>query len=258
VEVVPGRPAGETEVVDVDGPWSVAPGAVLTLDEALRREEVATTGDRVLVMATGCNAAPAVMHRKCGIGRVSGVVPFLPVTVENVGIGHSAHVSVTGYVATAPFPAEGVSTPVVVSLLDRRQVACLDRTEPHYERRCLEGRRFPLELATGERPAAYHLYGSRWGVVASGGTPLPLRRQQDLFDRLRELPGAGDVLGSLAAVRPTVAGLAGEAGRAARRTVPEWLLARGAVMSASFESVLPRVDRDHGWAPGGGTGETGA
>jgi hypothetical protein len=256
VEVVPGRPAGEAKVVDMDGRWSVASGAVLTLDEALWREEVATSGDRVLVMATGSNAAPAVMHRKCGIGRVSGVVPFLPATVENVGIGHSAHVSVTGYVAAAPFPAEGVSTQVVVSLLDRRQLACLDRTEPNYERRRLDGRRFPLELATGERPAAYHLYESRWGVVAPGGIPLTLRPQPDLFDRLRELPGAGDVLAPPADVRAVMAGLAGEAGGAARQMVREWLHAGGAVMPARFEGALPQVDPAYGWAMPGGTGET--
>lgn len=158
----------------MEGRWSAAPGAVLPLDEVLRREGVAPTEARALVVAIGSNAAPAVMHRKCALGRVSAVVPFLPATVEEVALGHSAHVSVTGYVAAAPFPAEGASTGVTVSLLDCQQVACLDETESNYERRCVDGERFPLELATGERPVTYHLYESRWGVVAPGAAPVVL------------------------------------------------------------------------------------
>lgn len=239
LEVVPGRSSGEAGVVDVDRRWSAAPGGALTLDEALRREGVVATGGRTLVVATGSNGAPAVMARKCGLGRVSAVVPFLPATVENIAIGHSAHVSVTGYLAAAPFPAEGVSTRVVVSLLDDRQLACLDQTEPNYERRWVDGERFPLELATGERPAAYHVYESRWGVVAPGGVPLTLHPQHELFERLAELLGAGDVLGPPADVRTTTAGLAGEAGGPGRQAVRDWLHAAGAVMPARLGGPPP-------------------
>ncbi len=239
LEVQPGRPTGEAEVADVEARWSPVAGTVVALDGALRREDVATTGGRTVVVATGSNAAPAVLHRKCGLGGVSGVVPFLPATVGNLAIGHSAHVSVTGYVAAAPFPADGVSTPVVVSLLDRRQVACLDDTEPNYEPRYVDGERFPLQLATGEQPCTYRLYESRWGVVAPGGWPMALRHQQDLFDRLWELPGADDALGPADDVRAVTARLAGEAGRGARQAVGEWLRHRDAVMPASFPEGSP-------------------
>lgn len=239
LEVLPGRRTGELEVADVEARWSPAPGTVVALDEALRREGVAATGERTVVVATGSNAAPAVLHRKCGLGGVSGVAPFLPATVGNLGIGHSAHVSVTGYVAAAPFPADGVSTTVVVSLLDRRQVACLDDTELNYEPRCVDGERFPLQLATGERPATYRLYESRWGVVAPGGSPVALRRQQDLFERLWELPGADEVLGPPDDVRAVTTRLAGEAGRGARQAMGAWLRHRDAVMSARFPEGSP-------------------
>lgn len=234
VDLVTGRPAGEQGVVDVEARWSPAPDAVLALDEVLRREGVATTDARTVVVATGANAAPAVMQRKCGLGDVSAVVPFLPATIGNVGIGHSAHVSATGYVAAAPFPAGGVSTPVVASLLDRRQVACLDETEPSYEPRWLDGERFPLRLATGEQPATFRLYESRWGVVAPGGAPISLRRQQDLFERLWELPGAEDVLGPPDDVRAASLRLAGEPGRRARQAVRRWLRDSGSVMPVQF------------------------
>ena len=231
--------AGQLDVVDVEARWSAAAGAVLLLDEVLRREGVDPTDERTVVVATGSNAAPAVMQRKCRLGGVSAVVPFLPATVGNLGIGHSAHVSVTGYVAAAPFPADGVSTPVVVSLLDHRQVACLDDTEPNYEPRWVDGERFPLQLATGEQPATYRLYESRWGVVAPDGSPVALCRQENLFERLWELPGADDVLGPRDDVRVAMARLAGVAGRRARRAVAEWLCHRGAVMPARIPEAPP-------------------
>ena len=59
LEVLPGRPTGELRVADVEARWSPAPGAALPLDEALRREGVATTDERTVVVATGSNAAPA-------------------------------------------------------------------------------------------------------------------------------------------------------------------------------------------------------
>lgn len=251
VAVVAGRPAGEAQVVDAEGRWSPAPGVVLSLDEALRREGVALTAGRTVVVATGSNAAPAVMHRKCLLGRVSAVVPFLPATVESVGIGHSAHVSTTGYVAAAPFPAPGITTRVTVSLLDVEQRACLDRTEPNYELQALDADRFPLELASGERPAGFNVYESRWGVVAPSGVPLALRRQQDLFERLWELPGAQAVLGPRADVRTVTGRLAGEAGRVRRRAMRTWLDDSGAVMAARLGSAAEAQDADvvRRWAP---------
>lgn len=239
LKVVANCRAGQLDVVDVEARWSPAAGAVLPLHEALRREWVAATDERTVVVATGSNAAPAVMQRKCSLGDVSAVVPFLPATVGNLGIGHSAHVSVTGYMAAAPFPADGVSTPVVVSLLDDRQVACLDDTEPNYEPRSVDGQLFPLQLATGEQPATYRLYESRWGVVAPGGSPVALCRQEDLFERLWELPGADDVLGPRGDVRAAMARLAAVAGGPARWAVAEWLRDSGAVMPARFPEAPP-------------------
>lgn len=239
LEVVANCRAGQLDVVDVEARWSPVGGPVLSLDEVLRRQAVAATDERTVVVASGSNAAPAVMQRKCCLGDVSAVVPFLPATVGNLGIGHSAHVSVTGYMAAAPFPADGVSTPVVVSLLDHRQVACLDDTEPNYEPRWVDGERFPLQLATGERPATYRLYESRWGVVAPGRSPVALGRQQDLFERLWELPGAEDVVGPGDDVRAVMARLAGEAGGRARQAVGEWLRHRGAVMPTRFPPAPP-------------------
>jgi hypothetical protein len=174
-------------------PGPPAPGSGLLVDgrfEPLSPDELGRLGqppydDRVLVVAVGANASPAVLDRKLRREGLARRVPFLAATLTGVAVGHSAHVSVPGYVPAAPYAATGVSTPVMASLLDAEQVDCLDRTEPNYVRRTLHADGFALRLDGGDRPRDFDLYDGRWGVLAPpGGSPITLSDQIGLHTHL--------------------------------------------------------------------------
>ncbi|WP_422116078.1 hypothetical protein [Brachybacterium sp. UNK5269] len=109
---------------------------------------------------------------------------------------------------------------------DDAQLAVLDRTEPNYRRLRLSTRDFPLTLATGEQPAHFDLYASRWGVIGRQ-RPIPLRhRQQELFDELRGRTGAELLSGDAAAICARLAArpqALGELVRAHRLVLPDGL-----------------------------------
>jgi hypothetical protein len=143
-------------------------------------------GDRSALVAVGSNGSPAVLYRKLARHSVVGSVPLITGTLRGCAVGHSAHVSVPGFVAAAPYRARDAVSRVVVSLLDERQVACLDRTEPNYVRRRLSPGGCVLDLGGGVRPPTFDLYDSRWGVLAPPGRPpLPFGSQVDLHAYLR-------------------------------------------------------------------------
>jgi hypothetical protein len=124
---------------------------------------------RTPVAAIGSNAAPAVVARKlAALG--SGWVAMEPRALSGVRVGHSAHVSVQGYVPAAPYVAAG-TVRTVVGWFDDDQLALLDATEPNYLRRRLD--------------AGVDVYASRWGVVAVDGVPVPLTGQTELLRLLR-------------------------------------------------------------------------
>jgi hypothetical protein len=170
---------GHFHPVDLDGG---------RLGAVLRSEGVAPIDRRTPVVAVGSNAAPDVMRRKLHQRGASGVLPFVTARVEGIAIGHSAHVSITGFVAATPYRAAGAVTAVVVSWLDDGQLRCLDATEPNYERRWIAGEVHPLRVEVGGvAPGGYFLYESRWGVVAGAPgarDPLPIRTQQGLLEVL--------------------------------------------------------------------------
>jgi hypothetical protein len=169
------------------------------LDVFLLDVSVAPVDRRWLVMAIGSNGAPDVLRRKFVRAGVRDVVPFITANLSDIAVGHSAHVSVAGYVAAAPFASPGATTPVVVSLLDAEQLRCLDDTEPNYRRRLVSGEHYALTVdVSGEQPESFLLYESKWGVLArrpGDATPLPLGTQQQLLYVL----AAGD-----AALRPAL------------------------------------------------------
>jgi hypothetical protein len=174
-----------------DYPWSPAAESGLltagrfTLMSAA--DLVQHVGSRTAVVAVGSNASPVVLHRKLSRRGVGGDVPFLAGTVTGCAVGHSAHVSLPGYVAAAPYRCAEAGTPVYVSLLDDRQLAALDATEPNYVRRELRCTDDALVLDGTASIASFHLYDSRWGVIAPPGeAPLRLASQEDLHDQLRE------------------------------------------------------------------------
>jgi hypothetical protein len=145
---------------------------------------------RTAVVAVGSNASPAVMHRKLSRNGVGGAVPLVAGTLTGCAVGHSAHVSVPGFVPAAPYLRGDARTPVHVTLLDEAQLRCVDRTEPSYVRRSLSPGRCLLELEDGSRAESFDLYDSRWGVLAQpvaqpGGSVVPFGSQQALHTLLR-------------------------------------------------------------------------
>jgi len=133
---------------------------------------------RTPVAAVGSNAAPVVLARKlAALG--SGWVAMEPRALPGVQVGHSAHVSVHGYVPAAPYVGEGV-THSVVGWFDDEQLTLLDATEPNYVRRRLDD--------------GVDVYASRWGVVAVDGAPVPLTGQAELLRLLRPPALAGGSL----------------------------------------------------------------
>jgi hypothetical protein len=166
----PGAPVAEEGVL-ADGQWR--PQAV---DTSVR-------DGRTPLLAVGSNACAAVLTRK--LAAVPGSLPVRVVRAQGLGVGHSAHVSRRGYVPAAPFPSPG-STLVRVLLVDARQLAAVDATEPTYTRVPATA----LGVTVPEHPEA-DVYVSRAGVLAPPtAQPLPLRSQHDLVSHLQgEVPG---------------------------------------------------------------------
>jgi hypothetical protein len=147
---------------------------------------LAGAASRTLVVAVGSNASPAVMHRKLARHGVSGPVPLVAAKLTGCAVGHSAHVSVPGFVPAAPYLRADACTPVYATLLDRPQLRCVDASEPSYVRRRVARGRCVLELDGGTRPASFALYDGRWGVLAPPDqAPVPFGSQQALHALLR-------------------------------------------------------------------------
>lgn len=187
-----------------------------TLDEALHAAGVASVPQRTLVLAVGSNAAPGVMRRKFAALGTAPVLPFLAVHVRGFAIGHSAHVSLPGFIAATGFRRAGATTDTFASLLDDDQLACLDATEPNYVRRALGGA-LPVTSQGGARCAQIHFYDSRWGVLGRLA-PEPLLPQEELSRRLAaHCPPWRRLLGPHTGPRARMLRLAGD--RALREAV---------------------------------------
>jgi hypothetical protein len=185
-----------------DYPWAPAGGPGLLAGDRFTSRSAADLlqeyGDRAAVVAVGSNASPQVLQRKLCRKVEHGVVPILPGVLVGCAVGHSAHVSVPGYVAAAPYRDPRARTAVFVSLLDEEQLARLDATEPNYVRRRLaDDGRYRLELGDA-RPRAFHVYDGRWGVIAPPDDgPVPFTSQHELHGLLRaRWPAYEEILGS--------------------------------------------------------------
>jgi hypothetical protein len=190
-----------------------------TVDAVLAHEGVVATGARTWVVAVGSNGAPDVLRAKFERSGVSGVVPFVPAELGGVAVGHSAHVSLPGFLAAAPFAAPGAVTPVVASLLDDDQLDCLDVSERTYTRRPVTGE--VRVGGSGECPDRSWIYDSDRGVLAAApgsSEPLALQTQAALLALLAAAdPGLADLFGGVdpRSVLPALA--AGEHRRTAIR-----------------------------------------
>lgn len=133
------------------------------------------------VVSVGSNAAPAVLRAKLARHGVRQDVAVAPMRVSGIAIGHSAHVSVGGYIPAAPYFAPGRVADLHVSWFDDDQLAALDATEPNYDR-----------ITFGE----VDLYVSKWGVLAAAGVPIEFTTQRDLYEVLARDGAGGGVIDS--------------------------------------------------------------
>ncbi|NUW42583.1 hypothetical protein [Nonomuraea rhodomycinica] len=170
-----------------DGDWHVDGSPI---DAWLAARGEAPMRARHAVVAVGSNAAPAQLHRKFTRHRVPTVVPLTRVRVRGLAPGVSAHISRYGYIPAAPVAAPGVSE-LFVSWVDDRQLAALDRTEPHYRRRVLDPGAHPVTFdgppARPEQagPVACHVYEGLYGCLADeAGRPVRLAPQRRLIGAL--------------------------------------------------------------------------
>jgi len=173
-------------------PW-LYPGTPVDRSDPIDPGDLEPDSGRTLVLAVGSNASRAVLRRKLERFGVAPEVSFIRATVCGLRVGHSAHISVPGYIPAAPVADPDAKCELVASLLDSDGLAAIDATEPNYRRHELSTERFPLELDLGGqtmRPATFQVYVSRRGVLAAPGeAPLSLTGQEELFGRLGECPG---------------------------------------------------------------------
>lgn len=146
------------------------------------RLSAAATAGRTPVVAVGSNASPEVLGRKLADHLTDGI-PMAPAVVQDLVIGHSAHVSARGYIAAAPARVAGTSAPVAVCWFDQAQLATLDATEPNYRRVALPDgmpcRRPASDLPTGavDQVLSAQVYDSIHGILGEDGAVLPLTDQ---------------------------------------------------------------------------------
>lgn len=184
----PGRMASQAGVLTADAvrPWTSAVTAMLSTRSA--------------VLAIGSNGDLLVLRDKLASRGVSPVVPHVPVVVTGMSIAHSAHVSLSGYVAAAPRDDAGGALRGVVIWLDHQQRATIDATEPNYQRVALSRERYlcapvaPDSAGASEPVSAISwaplwVYRSVWGVLTlDERRPLPFGTQQRLHRRLASDP----------------------------------------------------------------------
>lgn len=181
-------------------PWSAPVRSGVIRADGLEAGPLSTdaTRDRTPVVAVGSNSSAEVLARKMGDHLAHGIL-IVPAVVENLVVGHSAHVSARGYVAAAPTRRAGKSAPVAVCWFDRAQLAVLDATEPNYRRITLpDGMpcRLPADgVAGGAVVEAAHaqVYDSIHGVLGQDGAVLPLMDQAGVLAWLADRLPPGSV-----------------------------------------------------------------
>jgi hypothetical protein len=154
------------------------------LDDVLPGE-VAPADSRYPILAVGSNASPGQVHRKFGMAKVSTIVPMVPVEVDNLAVGHSAHVSTPGYVPAAPFAARGEVAQGHLLWLDPQQMQAMNDTEPNYRPLRLSPE-YPARLPSGEVLTELVVYVSKHELLAGELGPRRLTSQRELLAALLE------------------------------------------------------------------------
>ncbi|MGW3291058.1 hypothetical protein ACWDR3_41135 [Streptomyces sp. NPDC001002] len=171
------------------GEWYVEePWGPRRLDEMLTDLGQTSTGRRHPVIAVGLNASPSqVAHQLTRLG-IPAAVPMVWVRVRGIGVGCSGHVSLTGFVAAAPYVDRRAETTLVVTWLDSTQLKAVDDAEfPDYRRAMVPGDTFEMTMPSGERLAAAYVYFSTHGLLADPTTGRPRPGGGDKSDLLTAL-----------------------------------------------------------------------
>ena len=176
----PGRRLGQARVERCDTCAERDGARVVPLNYELLRWNVANIDSRFAVVAVGSNANSDVLRGKMTRAGVEPIIPLVKARLDNVTVSHSAHVGRPGFIPAAPVGEDGEGCDIVVGFLDRDQLKHMDDTEPNYVRRWLSGDRYPLLLDGGEGLGGFHIYDSKWGLLADGGHALPLDSQVEV------------------------------------------------------------------------------
>lgn len=191
----PGPVIDAPGVLEADGAWTEL-GAGRPLPELL-------TAGRACVVAVGSNGSPPRLHAKLAAAGAADRVAMVPYEVSGIGIAHSAHVSIAGYVATTPYGLTDGRVRVVASWFTVDQLAAVDATERNYDR-------LPLPDSVRGVPDGAQAFASRWGVLAPGGAVLAATTQARVHEALArdpvlaELLPLGDPAATVAALRERV------------------------------------------------------
>jgi hypothetical protein len=149
------------------------------------------------VLAFGSNASPAQLQAKfASLRPARRVIPVLRGSVTGLALGHSAHVSIPGYVPYVIVAADAVLDAFVL-WLDPEQRTALDRTEPNYRLVRMPADRYPLRVEALRDIGEYSAYKGKWGALRWPGESAPALpgSQPQVFDRLGEQPWFAAVLG---------------------------------------------------------------
>lgn len=187
----PGRVLGRPVLLTAEGPRPLEAGDLAVgrrLDGHLRSAGGSGWGRRRLVVAVGSNASVATIRAKLRSHRASPVLPLVPGVLVGVSVGHSAHVSLGGYVAAAPYDRPGGAVRVAGGWFDEEQLRALDASEPNYRRVRLPTSRYPLSLLHLAPPPEFEVYRSVWGVLTHEERVLPLHPQRSLHRVLASDP----------------------------------------------------------------------
>jgi hypothetical protein len=183
-------------VLEADGAWTEL-GAGQPVPDSL------AAGRRTCVVAVGGNRSPPRLHAKLAAAGAADRVAMVPYEVSGIGIAHSTHVSIAGYVATTPYALADGRVRVVASWFTDDQLAAVDATERNYDR-------LPLPDSVRGVPDGAQAYVSRWGVLAPGGVALAATTQARVHEALArdpvlaELLPLGDPAATVAALRERV------------------------------------------------------
>lgn len=116
----------------------------------------------------------------------SGTGPELVrVRLRDIGVGHSAHVSLHGYIPATPYRSPGATLDTVACWLTDHELTALDATEPNYHRMTFTNTY--LDDATAIAAQSFSIYVSAHGVLAdpSSELPVPLGPQDRIITWLR-------------------------------------------------------------------------